>query len=481
MVVVSLLVVTARFLRRVVSGAREGRASPPHRHGPPGLEGAYSWGVPAVLYSADVLCSMTGPPLANGAVLVRDDRIVAVGPAQTLRDDADRRHHVDGVLLPGLVNAGTALEHADAAALAVAGPLDGWIRALAATTGEWTEEQWGRSAHRGILQALRAGTTAVFDTVCRGPAVPAACRAGLAGDSWVEVFMADHEHRDAVLAAVERALALSADGRRVGIAPHSPWALGTGVLQALAALAARCGAALHVRAAQTPAEAAALATGSGPLADLARERHMEFEWLGGGAHQDVVGYLDACSVLRAGTSLAGGVGIDEAGVRLLADRGVTVVCRPRADALRGAGELALERYAGSGPALALGTGSPAEVGDVDVLAEASAWARLAASRGLREWPSAAGPVPLDEQAVRLATVDGARAMGWGNRAGVLEPGRRADLAGVALTATPRSVYRDLLTRGPGRQVLTVVGGVRKARRDDADRPWPLLDDDAWRP
>ncbi|MBA2576288.1 MAG: amidohydrolase family protein, partial [Euzebyaceae bacterium] len=86
-----------------------------------------------------------------------------------------------------------------------------------------------------------------------------------------------------------------------------------------------------------------------------------------------------------------------------------------------------------------------------------------------------------EQAVRLATVDGARAMGWGNRAGVLEPGRRADLAGVALTATPRSVYRDLLSRGPGRQVLTVVGGVRKARRDDADRPWPLLDDDAWRP
>ncbi|MBA3622190.1 MAG: hypothetical protein H0W51_07715, partial [Euzebyales bacterium] len=74
--------------------------------------------MPAVLYSADVVCPMARPALADGGVLVVDGRIAAVDQAATLRPSAAREHRVAGVLLPGLVNARTYLEHTDGAFMA---------------------------------------------------------------------------------------------------------------------------------------------------------------------------------------------------------------------------------------------------------------------------------------------------------------------------------------------------------------------------
>lgn len=431
--------------------------------------------MPAVLYAADVVCPMTGPALADGGVLVEGDRIVEVGPVAELSRRADRVHEVDGVLLPALVDASTTLEHADAGALAVPGPALAWSRALEARTEAWSDDAWTRSARRGVHQLLRAGVGVVGDVVVHGPGVPAASRAGLAGDSWVRVADTDAEYADSVLARVGHALGLPSPGRRVGIAPHTPAVLGTGVLQALAALAVREGASLQIEAAETTAEVAALRTGEGPLAERARERGLTFEWLEGGTQLTPVRYLDACGVLTRRTSLVHGVHVDVLEARLLAARGVTVVCSPRANALRGAGEAPLERYAQAGTALALGTGSAAAVPEPDVLSEAAAWAALARARGLAFWPSAVGPITLEEQAIRLATVEGARAMGWGERCGILAPGRRADLAAVAIATTPATVHRDLVEHGPGRQILTILAGTRQARRPTPDQPWPPID------
>ena len=433
--------------------------------------------VPAVLYSADVVCPMTGPPLADGGVLVVDGRIVAVDGADSLRSRADREHHVDGVLLPGLVNAHTHLEHHDAAEpLARPGPHHLWVRAVDGLTGTWSPERWARSARRGVQRSLRAGVTCVTDVVTRGPAVPAASRAGLLGDSLVEIAFVDHREADDVAAALRVSLDRPAAGRRVGIAARGPWAVSAGVLQTLGALAAEHDRPLRIAAAESNAEVAAIRTAEGPLADLARELRLQLEWLDGGAHASPVGYLDQLGLLRSGVSLAHGVWVDLADARRLAASAVPVVLCPRVAATLKMGDAPLERYAETGTPLALGTGSPAAVGDLDVLADAAAWVELARRRELVYWPSAAGPVSLEEQAVRLATVDGARTLGWGSAAGVLEPGRRADLVGVAVATTVERVYADLVAHGPGRQVLTVLEGVRRARRADPDEPWPEVEE-----
>ena len=435
--------------------------------------------VSTTLYSASVVCPMSGPPLADGGVLVSEGSIVAVGSAEALARDATRRHHIAGALLPGLVNGHTHLELADAAPLAMSGPLHAWLDAVAGMTSAWPAEKWERSAHRGVLQALRAGTTAVFDTVTRGPAVPAASRAGLAGNSYVEIADVAAEDADEVLEQVERALTLPADGRRVGIGPASPTQVGTGVLQSLAALAKRTSAPLQLHAAQANAEVLALRDATGPLADRARERGASFEWLQGGAPTPVR-YLERLGALGPDTSLVHAVRIDAGEARLLGRLGIAVVCCPRVNERLQMGALSLQLLAEAGVALALGTESRAGATDADILAEAAAWVRVAEQAGMHLWPTGAGPTGLAEAAIRLATVDGAKALGWGDRCGVLEAGRRADLVAVELDTAPQTVFRDLIESGPGRQVLTVLAGVRKARRDTADQPWPDIDDDSWR-
>ena len=431
--------------------------------------------MPPVLYSADVVCPMTGPPLPEGGVLVVDDRVAAVGDARSLRREAMREHRVDGVLLPGLVNAHTHLELTAAAELASPGPFHIWTRAVAGMTGRWDDRVWTRSARRGVLASLRAGVTCVGDTVTRGPGVPAAARAGLVGDSWVEVVDVDVSEHDAVIAAVTHSLGLPAPGRRVGIGSAGPHTLGIGVLQGLAALAAARDVPLQMHAAVSQAEVRAIWHGDGPLAELAHERRLEFEWLDEGTGLGPMRYLAQCGALTPRASVVGAVWVDDAEAQLLAERAVPVVCCPRSNTLLGAGDAPLERYARAGVRLALGTESAAAVPNLDVLDEAAAWVRLARRRELVLWPSPVGPVELEEQAVRLLTVDGAAAMGWGGVAGVLEPGRRADFVGVDVATSAATVYRDLIEHGPGRQVLTVLGGVRTARRGDADAAWPELE------
>ena len=429
--------------------------------------------MPVVLYSAAIVCPMTGPPIPAGGVLVADGRIVAVGEAVSLQPRASRRHHVDGVLLPGLVDASTHLEHADLAGLARPGPPHAWARAVLGATAAWSQERWSRSARRGVQQALRAGTTTCVDVVTRGPAVPAAARAGLHGDSLVELGWVDVREQDDVLAAVGQALERPAGGRRVGIAALATTALGSGVLQAVWDLACTRGVPLQIPAATSSAEAVALRTGTGPFADLARERGLEAEWLDAPSDVGPIRYLEELGVLAPPTTVVGAARADARDVGRLAARAVPVVLRPRMDRALGAGAPPFDALLDAAIPLALGTGSPAAVGDVDVLAEAAAFARAAAAAGYSLWRCDDGPVGVEEAAVRLVTVDGARTLGWGRAAGVLEPGRRADLVGVEVPGVALgTVHADLLERGPGRQVLTVLGGVVRARRERATTPWP---------
>lgn len=431
--------------------------------------------VPTIAYTAPVVCPMTGPPLADGAVVVTGDRITAVGPAAELAADADRTHHVEGVLVPGFVDGHTHVEHADADHLARPGPHAAWLAAVAGTTRSWSADRWSRSARRGTQALLRSGVTAAADTVTRGPAVPALSRTGIAGTSYVEISGVDDRFADQVLADVEAALGLPADGRRVGIGPAGATAVGTDALRRLGALAERTGAPLQIAAARNPAEVAALRSAEGPLADAARSAGMRYEWLDEPSGLTPIRYLDACGLLRTSTTLLHATWADVLEVRLIAERGAVVVLTPRADRSLQAGDPPVERFVDAGVAMALGTASPAAVASPDLLAEAAAFTDLATAAGMALVPTSTGLLEAAEAAVRLATVDGARALGLGDVAGVLEPGRRADLVGVAVSTSPDAVYRDLVRSGPGRQVLTVLGGVRRSRRASADEPWPEID------
>jgi 5-methylthioadenosine/S-adenosylhomocysteine deaminase len=98
-------------------------------------------------------------------------------------------------------------------------------------------------------------------------------------------------------------------------------------------------------------------------------------------------------------------------------------------------------FYGSGVRVAIGTDSLASVADLDLFAEARAIRRIAPSV-----PAAA--------LLRSATLEGARALGWGAEFGSVEPGRRAALIAVQVPGGARAetIEDEVLDHasGPGR-------------------------------
>lgn len=397
----------------------------------------------ATLYTAPAVVTGDGRRLSDGGVLVEGERVRAVGPAGELDAGGPRRHHVEGAVVPGLVDAATLVELSDALGTGAADPAPDPARALARPAGdeavaaEWDADRRQRSARRGAQQLLRGGVGLATDHVRWGVGVPALARTRLPGDSLIDVGAVTAGEADDVAAAVGARLDRRAAGRRVGVAVSAP--PDDGDVAGLAAV---------VRG-----------IGQAPLRVTTRPgRPVDTEAL---AH---------AGALRPGVIVGPNPAVDAATAARLARAGVAVLVVPRAASppdLAALGEGGVDVVLGGGL-----TAAP------DPLADAAAFAALATGAGMGRWPPADGP-PVTEAALGLVTAAGADRLGWGETAGVLAPGRRADLVAVEDPAAAGGEPEAVLAAA-GRQVLTLVGGVQRARRRSADVAWPPIDRQAWR-
>jgi cytosine/adenosine deaminase-related metal-dependent hydrolase len=138
-------------------------------------------------------------------------------------------------------------------------------------------------------------------------------------------------------------------------------------------------------------------------------------------------------VLRRGTLCIHCVQVDQADVAALARAEVSVAHCPRSNRRHGHGTAPLAALRQAGLAVGLGTDSVVSTTDVNLWAEATA-------AGLQ-----------GSDALRMVTLEGARALGLERDIGALEVGKEADLAVFPgpLPGAP----------GPGRSaLLTVVAG-----------------------
>jgi len=129
-------------------------------------------------------------------------------------------------------------------------------------------------------------------------------------------------------------------------------------------------------------------------------------------------------------SLAHANDLDEDEYRMIADTGGSTVSTPEVEMQMGHGFPCAPRMTRAGGVAALGSDISAGVGG-DVLVQARI--ALAAARGLANEEARRAGAPLGavaftaRQALHWATLGGARAVGLGDVAGSLTPGKRADL------------------------------------------------------
>lgn len=413
---------------------------------------------------------------APADVLIEGGQVRAIAAAGAL-DTAGARHRIDArdhLLMPGLVNAHTHAHGALGRGAVADVALEGFLAASPSINGQRSTEDLALSATLSAVEQLQRGCTAAFDVSGEWPRPTLAGLHAVAGAyaavglrAVVAPMLADRSLFQAFpdllqglpdalrpaaaavrtasaadqLAVVRAAVAdwpFDPAQVRLGVAPTIPLHCSDELLQGCAALSLAHGLPLQTHLAESRAQAVS-----------GLQRH----------GCSLVAHLARLGVLSPRFSAAHAVWIDDADMALLAAAGATVVHNPLSNLRLGSGIAPVRRMLDAGLRVALGTDG-ANTADTQNLFEA---ARLAT--GLSR------VVDADESrwigaatALAMATRHSAHALGWGDRLGVVEAGRAADLLLVDLRQAHfvplRDPVRQLVHGECGVGVATVLVGGR---------------------
>ncbi|MFE9094712.1 amidohydrolase [Streptomyces sp. NPDC007264] len=352
-----------------------------------------------------------GTFVREGAVAVRDGSIVEVGGAGELRTRYTADTVVDArgcLVLPGLVNAHTHLAMTLLRGRADDVSLQGFLERVLRWEAELlSPETVGAAVRVAVAESVRAGVTSALDMYWFHEAAEEAAReAGwriLTGPTFMDVpDSPDGRAYGDRMAWARRDLA-GRTGTRPGTRPvlfaHSAYTLAPEQLTEIAALAGEFGALLHLHAAENATEVATVEMRYG-------RRPVEL--------------LDSLGLLGPDVLLAHAVDLTGREIAALARTGASVAHCPVSNLKLGCGIAPVPRLLAAGVTVALGTDGAVSSNTLDVLGAVRQAALVHKAGGD---PTAVGA----ERAVRMATAEGARALGLGDRLGSLEAGKRADL------------------------------------------------------
>jgi 5-methylthioadenosine/S-adenosylhomocysteine deaminase len=406
------------------------------------------------VYSADWVLPVGGPPVEHGAVAVEQGRIAAVGSVEEL---GEGERFEDAVILPGLVDAHSHLEYAVYAGFGDGLPFDEWILVHMERKARIGWDEFVAIARVGATECLRSGITTIGDASFSGAAAIACAETGVRAIVYLEVFGRDSTELETRFAPNrERIEASLSDRVRLGVSPHAPYTCGPDLYRACAEL----GLPTITHVAESRAEVDWLATGTGTWEPFAAD-------LPPPPGTTPVRHLAAEGLLRPGLVAAHCVKVDEEEIALLAEHGVAVAHCPRSNAILGCGIAPVADLLAAGVTVALGTDSPASTPSFDMFEELRCAVYAARSRAER--PDALSA----SQALELATLQAARALGLDDEVGSLAPGKRADLTIVSLAGSPYLPWEEpaaavVFGGSPERVELTLVDGEERYRKGETD-------------
>jgi cytosine/adenosine deaminase-related metal-dependent hydrolase len=422
-------------------------------------------------YHARWVLPITQPPIENGTVVESDGLITYVGPRSAAPAGEDRDLG-EAILLPGLVNTHTHLE-----LTAMRGFLEDcqfapWIDKLRQSRNEiMGREALLDSARLGIVEGIEAGITTYADTCSSGVVMQAMRDAGVRGIMYQEVFGPDPSHAETAMRELEdRVEALRLEQTELvtlGVSPHAPYTVSDPLYEAAARFANSRQLPLAMHIAESEPEVDLITRGTGDFAERWQRRGIPVA----PRARSAIALLEQRGALKRGPLLIHCVRVDSEDIAIMARYRCAVAHCPASNAKFGHGIAPLLPLIEAGIRVGIGSDSVASNNRMDILDEArlSVLIHRAATRRHDAFGA--------HDALQLATIGGARALGLDSRVGSLEVGKDADLAAFK-TDTPRTIptgdpYSAAIFALPGRsaELVTVKGRVlvERGRARAADK------------
>ncbi|MCC6363240.1 MAG: amidohydrolase family protein [Bryobacterales bacterium] len=357
--------------------------------------------------------------IEDGAVAVRGERIVAVGRRAEIERQYKARRRLarpQSLIAPGLIDTHThapmSLFRGLADDLRLQEWLEKYIFPAEAKNVDAEFVKWG--TRLACLEMVLSGTTTYtdmyyFEEVIAAETKRAGLR-GVLGQTVIGFPAPDARTPQDALARAERFIEQYRGDPLIvpAVAPHAIYTTPDDVLKASRALANKYGVPMLIHLSETKRE----------NADSLAKRKMTPTAL-----------LDSLGALNGRTLGAHGVWLDDNDLRILKERGTGLAHCPSSNSKLASGVARVPRILEMGIPMGLGTdGFAGSNNDANLFEEMDLAAKLQKVTNLN-------PVLLPAtQALEMATITGARALGLDKEIGSLEPGKRADMITVMVNA-----------------------------------------------
>lgn len=352
------------------------------------------------------------------SIAVDEGRITALLPTSQARQSFEAQSTVelgDHALIPGLINAHTHAAMSLLRGIADDLPLMEWLQQhIWPAEQKWVSEQFVHDGTQlAIAEMLRSGTTC-FNDMYFFPEVTSRVAASCLMRACTGMILLDFptryaENPDEYFA---KGLAMLDETRHHPLinhafAPHAPYSVSDEPLKKVQTLADELDLQVHIHLHETAGEIedSVKQTGKRPLARLAQ-----------------LGLLSPALTAVHMTRL------EDSEIALLAESGAGVVHCPESNLKLASGFCPVQKLLDAGVNVALGTDGAASNNDLDMFGEM----RSAALLG-KAIANDAGALPA-HTVLRMATLNGARALGLADQTGSLETGKWADFTAVDLGA-----------------------------------------------
>lgn len=345
--------------------------------------------------------------IENGYLSIKGNAISAIGEGKP-------KHHnnlIDcsgKILMPGFVNAHTHLAMTNYRGLADDLPLMEWLEEhIWPAEAKNNNEAYVRNgAKLGLQEMINTGTTTFADMYFFADAIAEETEKfgirGIMNEGILDFPTNSYDTPNAALKKVEKFIHRWKGNRWVipNLIFHATYTCSKETIKKIKELADKYKLGVHTHLFETETE---------------RQQIKDFQ------KEEVMELLDEIGLLNKHFSIAHGVWLNDTDQQVFADNDISIVHCPSSNLKLGSGIAPIHNYMNRGINVALGTDGCASNNNLDMVEEM----RLAAllHKGANRNPE----LITAKQALRMATINGAKAFGLDDKIGSLEVGKLADL------------------------------------------------------
>lgn len=362
-----------------------------------------------------------GNEIKKGSILIEDDKIINLNQDLNSRD-ADIVIDGEGkVLIPGLVNTHTHLSMTLMRGLADDLFLDTWLNDhIWPTEANLNGDHCYAGAKLACLEMIKSGTTTFNDMYFYMDFVAKAVdESGIRGNiSHGMLDMGDEEKRKSEYKETTKIIDKfhnTADGRiKVSLGPHAPYTCSTELLNWVRKKADQNYLRVHIHVSETESEVK-------QIIDTHQCRPFE--------------YLDKIGFLKNDVLAAHAVWLSNSEMGIIKEKEVKLSHNPVSNMKLASGISPVAEMMDKGINISLGTDGAASNNNLDMLEEM----KIAA---LQQKVNTLNPTVLTaEEVFKMATINGAKALGMDHEIGTIDVGKKADLVLVDMKTPHLTPYR----------------------------------------